>query len=46
MMNELSHDELCSINGGNGFAIGLAIFAGITFFIGVIDGYVRPLRCN
>lgn len=45
-MKELSVKELNSISGGNHFAIGLAIAAGITFIIGVIDGYVRPLRCN
>ena len=27
-------------------AFGLAVFAGMTFIIGVIDGYVRPLKCN
>ena len=45
-MKELSSNELTSINGGSGFAIGLGIVAGITFLIGVIDGYVRPLKCN
>lgn len=45
-MKDLSKDELMNVNGGNGFAIGLGIIAGITFIIGVIDGYVRPLRCN
>jgi len=45
-MKELSSNELNNISGGNGFAIGLGIIAGITFIIGVIDGYVRPLRCN
>lgn len=45
-MKELNSNELSNINGGSGFAIGLGIVAGITFIIGVIDGYVRPLRCN
>ena len=46
-MNELSHDELHQVTGGgNGVAIGFLIAAGVTFIIGVIDGYVRPLRCN
>lgn len=45
-MKELNSSELSSINGGNHLAIGLAIIAGVTFIIGVIDGYVRPLRCN
>lgn len=45
-MKEIDSQELHEINGGNHIAIGLAIVAGITFLIGVIDGYVRPLRCN
>lgn len=45
-MNELSSSELHEINGGGGISLGLAIFAGVTFVIGVIDGYVRPLKCN
>ena len=46
-MKELNKNELMSIEGGgNAVAIGLAIAAGITFIIGVIDGYVRPLKCN
>ena len=45
-MNDLSIRELHEVEGGNGIAIGLGIIAGITFIIGVIDGYVRPLKCN
>jgi hypothetical protein len=45
-MLELGKDELYKISGGNHLALGLGIFAGITFLIGVIDGYVRPLKCN
>lgn len=46
-MNELSKNELNKVvGGGNGVAIGFLIAAGITFIIGIIDGYVRPLRCN
>lgn len=45
-MTELSSNELNEIHGGGGISLGLAIFAGITFIIGVIDGYVRPLKCN
>lgn len=45
-MKELDSKELCEINGGSKVVIGLAIVAGITFLIGVIDGYVRPLNCN
>ena len=45
-MKELSINELNEVNGGGGISLGLAIFAGVTFIIGVIDGYVRPLKCN
>lgn len=41
----LDKEELEQINGG-GFGLGLLIGAGIVFLIGVIDGYVRPLKCN
>ena len=44
-MKDLSSNELNEIHGG-GISLGLAIFAGVTFIIGVIDGYVRPLKCN
>jgi len=45
-MKELNSKELFEINGGSHLAIGLALAAGITFIIGVIDGFVRPLKCN
>ena len=45
-MRELNDKELMAINGGFSFGLGIAIGAGITFLLGVIDGYVRPLRCN
>lgn len=45
-LNEL---ELKKINGGGVLTtlgiIGL-VAAGVTFIIGVIDGYIRPLKCN
>lgn len=46
-MTLLEENELNNIYGGS-FSIGLSIaIAGlITFVIGVIDGYVRPLKCN
>lgn len=46
-MKELKKEELLNINGG-GFhiGIGVGIVAGITFLIGLIDGYVRPLACR
>ena len=44
---ELTELELKQINGG-AFKFGLSaiIGAGITFLIGLIDGYMRPLSCN
>ena len=45
-MNKLSNNELREINGGGHFVLGLLLAGGITFLIGVIDGYVRPLSCN
>lgn len=46
-MNEISKNELRSINGG-GFSLGLGILIGGlgAFFIGVVDGFVRPLKCR
>ncbi len=44
-MKELEKKELMKINGG-GWGIGIAVGAGITFLIGVIDGFVRPLKCR
>lgn len=39
--------ELKNTKGG-GFNIGLGIFFGgvVTFLIGLVDGYVRPLACR
>ena len=44
-MIELDKKELMKINGG-GLGIGLFIGACVVFVCGVIDGYVRPLKCN
>ena len=44
-MKELNEKELRKINGG-GFGLGLLIGAGITLLAGIIDGFVRPLKCN
>lgn len=43
----LAEKELLEIKGGGAdwFAIGIAGTI-VTFFIGVIDGYLRPLKCN
>lgn len=46
-MIKLKNEELENINGGAiHFGIALGISAGITFLIGLIDGYVRPLACR
>lgn len=46
-MQELSKSELSKVKGGGlNFGIGFAITAGVAFLIGVIDGIVRPLKCN
>lgn len=43
----LEKSELININGGGiSFGLGAAIVGGIIFIVGVIDGYVRPLKCN
>ena len=46
-MVKLNKNELLAIKGG-GLSFGAAclIVGGIIFLIGVIDGYVRPLKCN
>lgn len=44
-MEKLNDKELKKISGG-GLGLGILIGAGIIFLIGVIDGYIRPLKCN
>ncbi len=44
-MTLLNNFELEKIHGG-GIGIWVTIAALITFAIGVIDGYIRPLKCN
>lgn len=46
-MNKLDNEELKQISGG-GFHIGFGIIigAGISFLIGLVDGYIRPLACR
>lgn len=44
-MRELDKKELMKINGG-GFGLGLLIGAGVVFLVGVVDGFVRPLKCH
>ena len=43
----LNKNELLNIHGG-GVSLGLLalIGAGIIFVIGMIDGYVNPIKCN
>ena len=46
-IKEISCDELKNIDGGGLTILGVAgIIAGAVFVIGVIDGYVRPQKCN
>lgn len=46
-MEKLKKNELLKINGGGmSVGFGLLIGAGIVFIIGLIDGFVRPLKCN
>lgn len=44
-MIELNSRELKNIDGG-GIGLVLGLIAGVSFVIGVIDGYVRPMKCN
>ena len=43
----ISNEQLKNIEGG-GISIGTGLFFGgvITFIIGLVDGYVRPLACR
>ncbi len=46
-IKEISCDELKDIDGGGLTLLGVAgIVAGAVFIVGVIDGYVRPQKCN
>lgn len=43
----LSKKELLEVKGGGvSLSVLAMIGAGIVFLIGVVDGYVRPLKCN
>ena len=44
-MKKIETEELKKVSGGG---IGLALFIGacVIFAIGVIDVYIRPLKCN
>lgn len=46
-MKLLSEQELKQVVGGGfSFGLGTLIGVGITFVIGLIDGFIRPLGCN
>ena len=47
-MKQLTAQELLEINGGGKFkwSVGLIIGAAATFIVGLIDGILRPLKCN
>jgi lactobin A/cerein 7B family class IIb bacteriocin len=43
----MSNEELMNIKGGIGRTYFYGIIVGaITFIIGLVDGIIRPLRCN
>lgn len=46
-MEKLNKKDLINVNGGGiSLGVGLLIGAGVVFIIGVIDGFMRPLKCN
>jgi len=45
-MQALTNEQLHAIHGGIGFWAVAGIISGITFIIGLLDGFVRPLKCN
>ena len=46
-MEQINKEELQNIDGGGISLLGVAgIVAAAVFLIGVIDGYVRPKKCN
>ena len=46
-MTYLKEEELKQISGGGiKTALGFLIGAGISFIIGFVDGYIRPLACR
>ncbi len=43
----LNNEELLNIHAGAlNLGVAALIIAGIVFIVGVIDGYIRPLRCR
>jgi len=45
-MKEMTSNELIKVNGGFSVARVTWIAIGIAFGIGLIDGFLRPLRCR
>lgn len=46
-MKNLNKKEMLEINGGGiNFSFWALIGSGIVFMVGLIDGFVRPLKCN
>lgn len=48
-MNTLTEKELCSVEGGaikTGIGLALGIGAAVSFAIGFLNGYLRPLSCS
>lgn len=45
-MRKLEERELKELKGGAGVGTYILIGGLIVFLIGVIDGYIRPLKCN
>ena len=46
-MEKLEKQELMNVQGGGlSLGLGFLIGAAVVFVIGVIDGFMRPLKCN
>lgn len=45
-MKEISKEELQSINGGFSLLAAVGVVAAGVFLVGVVDGYVRPKKCD
>ena len=45
-MKEISKEELQELDGGFSLLAAAGIVAAGVFIVGVVDGYVRPKKCN
>lgn len=46
-MEQLSNNELLKVNGGAiSWKLLAAVPLAVSFIAGIIDGYLRPLKCN